>query len=275
MHTIKAISNKIHEQLFRRFIKIEKRIRFVVSALLVSLVLLLSTFFNFDKMWLFIPVLITCSYVLTYFAILEGIEKIEWIMLFLMPILLCVSSYLFYFLFPGRWLTRLPFFILFGVSYYATLLCSNIFNVGVKKSLALYRAAFSVNFLYQTIIAYLLFNNFFSFKINFLGNGLFVGTVTMILAVHLFWAIRLKLALERETLLFAGLVGLVMGELSIVLSFVPVTSSILALFLSASYYSLVGLIFHFIDNRLFKETVREYLIVLGFVLILMILTLSW
>ena len=61
-------------------------------------------------------------------------------MLFLLPILLSVAMYLFYFLFPVRWLTRIPFVLVYGISMYAVLLSSNIFNVGVEKNLQLFLA---------------------------------------------------------------------------------------------------------------------------------------
>src|SRR3989304_6573066 len=128
-------------------IKIDKRVRFVVSAGLLGGIMLFATFFNFDRAIIFIPLIIILTFFFTYFSLVEGIEKMGWFGLFLMPILVSVSFYLFYFLFPGRWLTRIPFLIFYEISIYATLLTSNIFNVGVEKSLGLYRAAFSINFL--------------------------------------------------------------------------------------------------------------------------------
>jgi hypothetical protein len=260
----------------KRFIKVEKRFRFVISAVVLTLAILSSTFFFFEKSYLFIPVLIALAYFFTYFSVLEGIEKVEWFTLFFMPVLLTVSFYLFYFLMPGRWLTRLPFIAIYGISVYAVMLCSNIFNVGVEKNLQLYRAAFSVNFFYQTLVGFILFNLIFSFKQNFFINGIIVGIFGFLLSLHLFWTIRLKNShFEREIILFSLLVGFVLMELAIVLSFVPVKSTIFALFITGSYYGASGLIYNYIDERLFKETVREYLIVWGFVFVITLLSISW
>lgn len=272
---ITKLHSKIFDFLERKFLKIEKRVRFAISTVLISFLMLFSTFFFFDKVWIFLPLLTLSSYVLTYFSVLEEIEKIEWITLFIMPIALTISFYLFYFLFPGRWLTRLPFIIIFSVSYYATLLSSNIFNVGVEKNLQLYRAAFSINFFYQTLIAFLLFNNFFSLKLNFFYNGILTGVVSFLLALQLIWTVRLNLALEEYIIRFSLLIALVIFELGVALSFVPLASSIFALFLSAAYYCLAGVIFHYYDQSLFKETIREYLTVLAFVGIITLLSISW
>lgn len=264
-----------YDKLIKSCLKIEKRARFVISAFLLTLLMLFSTFFFFDKAWIFIPLFILFTYILTFFSIIEGIEKIEWLMLFVMPVVFIVSFYFFYFLFPVRWLTRLPFLIIFSISVYALILVSNIFSVGVEKSLQLYRAAFSVNYFYQTLIIFLIANLLFSSKMSFIANGLVVFIAVLVLAAHLFWSITLKLNLEKRTFFFGLLMAVILTEEVILFSFIPFKTSILALILTASYYSLAGLTYSYLDNRLFKETIREYLIVLGFVFLIGILTLTW
>ncbi len=259
----------------KKILKIEKRFRFVISALVLTGALLFSTFFFFDKAIVFVPLLAILSYWFTYFSLIEGIEKIEWFTLFFIPVSLTISFYLFYFLFPGRWLTRIPFVAIYGVSIYAVLLCSNIFNVGVEKNLQLYRAAFSVNFFYQTLISFLVFNLLFIVGQSFFVNGLIVGGSSFLLSLHLFWSIKLDHHFERDIVLYAFLVGLVLLQLAVVLSFIPIKSTIAALFLIASYYSLTGLIYSYIDQRLFIETIREYVIVLIFVFLITLLSISW
>lgn len=255
--------------------RIDKRYRFVISTVILTVIILVSTFFSFASGFIFIPLLFIVSYALTYFSLLEGIEDMSWFGLFLMPVIVTLSFYFFYFLFPARWLTRLPFISLYAISIYAMLLCSNIFNVGVEKNLQLYRAAFSVNFFYHAVSSFFIFNLLFSFQQVFLVNAIVVGVMGFILSLHLFWTIRLNKHLDKEILQYAILVAIVLTQLAIVISFLPLKIPIYALFLTASYYSLTGLIYNYIDQRLFKETVREYSIVLIFVGIITILSLSW
>lgn len=256
-------------------LKIEKRVRFVISALILSLLLLISTFFFFDKAIFFIPLFILVTYFLTYFSVLEGIDKSEWIMLFLIPVIFSVAFYLFYFLFPVRWLTRLPFIVIYAVAIYAILLTSNIFNVGVEKSLQLYRAAFSINYFFQTIIIFLIANILFSARENFMINALLIGASVFPISFQLYWTIKLNLELERDLFLYAFLTAFVLAQIVLVLSFVPFKPSIMALVVTASYYSISGLVTAFIDTRLFKQTVREYLILLGIVVAIALLTINW
>jgi len=255
--------------------RIEKRVRFIISTLILTTILLISTFFFFDKAWFFIPVFIIVSYLCTFFSILEGIEKIEWATLFLMPVLVTISFYLFYFLFPVRWLTRIPFVTFYAISIYAMFLVSNIFNVGVEKSLQLYRAAFSVNYFYQSLVMFLFSNLILSLKLNFLLSVLFLFLLGTVIATHLFWSIKLELYLEKQIIQFGLLVGFIILQTSLIASFIPLQTSIMALLISCVFYSVGGLTYLYLDQRLFKETVREYLFVLGFVLIVIILMINW
>jgi len=259
----------------KKAIKIDKRIRLVISVLILGLLMLFSTFFNFDKVIFFMPVFIITTYLLCYFSLLEGIKKIGWFGLFLMPELITLFFYLFYFLFPARWLTRLPFIFIYEVSIYAVLLCANIFNVGVEKNLQLYRAAFSINFFYQAVVSFLFFNVLFSFKYNFLINMIGAGISTFLLSLQLFWSIKLNRYLDKEVLVYSVLTALLMVETSLIVSFIPLRTVVYALFLTATYYSVTGIIHHHIDEKLFKETIREYVSVWVFVLIITLLSLSW
>lgn len=257
------------------FLRIEKRLRFVISTLVLVFLVLFSTFFQFNAALVFVPIIILASYFLTYFAIIEEIEKSEWFTLFVIPVVFTVSFYLFYFLFPVRWLTRVPFIVLYGISTYAILLTSNIFNVGVEKSLQLYRAAFSVNYFYQTVIIFLVSNIIFFVRGMFLLNGVVAGIITFPLSLQLYWSIKLNQTIDRDLLRYSLFTALIIAQIVIISSFVPLRPTIAALFTTVSYYSLSGLVTAFLDNRLFKNTIREYVFVFGFVLIIALLTLDW
>lgn len=259
----------------KKAIKIDKRIRLVISVLTLGLLMLFSTFFNFDKALFFLPIFIFTTYSLSYFSLLEGIKKFSWFGLFLMPELITLFFYLFYFLFPGRWLTRLPFIFIYEVSIYAVLLCANIFNVGVEKNLQLYRAAFSINFFYQAVVLFLFYNVLFSFKYNFIINVIGAGISAFLLSLQLFWTIRLNRHLDKTVLIYSLFTALLMAESGLIASFIPSRTAVYALFLTATYYSVTGIIHHHIDEKLFTETIREYVSVWIFVLVITLLSLSW
>lgn len=270
-----SLLKKIDKLLKKNFLRVEKRLRFVISALLMSSLMLISTFFFFNYAWMFVPFLIVMAYFLTYFSVLEGIEKIEWLTLFLMPVAVTVSFYLFYFLFPVRWITRIPFIFFYGLSIYASLLISNIFNVGVEKSLQLFRAAFSVNYFYHALVSFLFFSIVISLKTNFILNFILIFSISFIQCVQLLWSVRLELKISKTIVYYSLLIALLIAQSMVLFSFIPLKTSVLALFLTTMYYSISGIIYHQIDQKLFKQTIREYIFVIGFVSVIVLLSIQW
>lgn len=271
---LKTLIRKAQDKINKSFLKVEKRLRFVFATLFITGLMLFSTFFFFDKVFLFLILFIFVSYSVTYFAILEGINGIEWFGLFVVPVFLTISYYLFYFLFPIRWLTRLPFILIFGISFYAILLVNNILNVKMEKSLPLYRAAFSVNFFLQVVIIFLFSSSLLSFHFDFLINAFIISFLVYFLSLQLFWSARMSEVIDKEIVNYSLLVSLVIFEFLIFLSFLEIRTTIYSLFIASSYYSLGGIIYSWLDKKLFKETIREYLIVFGFILIILLLSIK-
>ncbi len=266
----------IYKRWFKFVNFIPKRIRIVVCTTIMTLTVLLSTFFPFgETWWIFLLVLTLVSYVTTYIAIFEGIDGVEWYMLFIVPIILTIALYLFYSLLPVRWLTRLPFLLLYGLSYYGILLTSNIFNIGVEKSIQLYRAAFSVNFLMQVLIVFLIMQVTLTFKQNFTINGVVMLLSSLLLSIQLFWTVSPTDEFNRSILIYSNTTAIILLQLAVLLSFIPFKTNVAALILTAGYYSIAGIIYHRLGNTLFKNVVREYSFVIAFVFLIAILTLRW
>lgn len=270
----------LHKRKFNDFFNfiniVPKRIRIVASLFVMTFLLLVSTFFDFtDWWWLFTLIFLVVTFVLTYISVFEGLDGVEWIMLFIMPICFTFVFYLFFSLLPVRWLTRLPYITFYAFGFYAILLTSNIFNVGVDKSIQLYRAAFSVNYLFQTLIIFLFMQVILSFQQPFWVNCLAIAGAASIVATQLFWSVNPISEFRKETVEYGGLVGFLLMQIAAIISFIPFKSSVGALILTACYYSITGLMYHHIDQRLFKQVVREYVVVLVFVSIIAILTLQW
>lgn len=261
--------------LYRFFDHVDKRQRFVISTLILTFLILMSSFLTFNQIKYFVFIIAGMVYFLTFFSILEGIKKFEWLMLFILPVYFTTAFVLFYFLLPVRWLTRLPFIIIYGISIYAILLSSNIFNVGVEKSLQLFRAAFSVNYLFLTLTLFLMFNLILSFQLNFFINFVLIFLFTLPINLQFLWSINPKIIIESAIIKYALLIALIIAEIGLVFSFVPIKSTLLAIFLTACFYGLVGLFQAYIEERLFRERIREYIFVFIFVFIITILSISW
>lgn len=255
--------------------RIGKRQRFIISSFSLTGVLLLSTFFSFQEIYLFVPLIFVAVYAATYFSILEDITEHEWVMLFLHPVYLSIVFYLFYFFLPQRWLTRLPFIVIYTIAIYAVMLSQNIFNVGVSKSLQLFRAAYSVNFLFLTISAFLAYSLIISLRMYFFFNFALIFIATVPLAVHLLWSVEPASKLSKNLLRQSILISLLIAEAGMLLSFIPVNQSIYALILTSVYYGLCGLFQVYLQGSFFKERIREFVFVFIFTLIIFILGTRW
>jgi hypothetical protein len=58
-------------------------------------------------------------------------------------------------------------------------------------------------------------------------------------------------------------------------SFISLKPAIFAIFVTACYYGLTGLLYHYLDQKLFKQVIREYLFVFGFVGCIVLLSMPW
>lgn len=259
----------------RLLARIDKRQRFLIATCILTALLFFSSFFSFQEIYVFVPVIFLVVYIFTFFSILEGISHHEWTMLFLHPVYFSIVFYLFYFFLPQRWLTRLPFIVIYTISIYAILLSQNIFNVGVTKSLQLFRAAYSVNFLFLTISAFLTYSLIISLRLYFFWNFLLIFVTTLPLTLHLLWSIEPKAKVGKSIFFQSVFVALLIAEMGVLLSFIPVNQSVFALILTSLYYGVCGLFQVFLQGSFFKERIREYLFVLVFVLVIFVLTVQW
>ncbi len=257
------------------FMKIGKRQRFILATFLLALFYMCGTFFSIEQAFFIVPLLACGVYLLTYGALLEGIHKHERVMLFIPTIYFSIVLYLFYFFVPQRWLTRLPFMTIYIVSMYALLLCQNIFNVGVSKSIQLFRAAFSVNYLFLTICSFLAYSLIASLRLHSVVNGVLIVVVSFPLVLHMLWSVDPTDIVERERLHNASLLSLIIGEIGVLLSFMPVNQSIFALTLTSLFYAVTGILQLHMQDILFKERVREYLFVLVSAVVVLFLTIGW
>ena len=95
------------------------------------------------------------------------------------------------------------------------------------------------------------------------------------LALQTFWSINLEAKLSRNLIIYAGIVSLGIGELAGALSFWPVQNASYSLLITASTYTLMGVLQQHLLGRLFPNTIREYILVFIFTFILTIITTKW
>src|SRR3989339_565426 len=263
------------KHLYNLLRKIDKRQRLLIAVAIILAFNLIIVLFPIRVAVFLIPIDIVIVYGATYIALLEDIENIEWLVLFILPISLAISLLLFYYLLPVRWLTRIPYLAVLGIGMYASILSVNIFNVGVEKSLPLYRAAYSVSNFLSLLAFFLLYTVLYSFRLHFLLNTFFGMLLAWPLLFHNVWAANPKSVLEERVYKFATIETVLLSGSIFILNFMPIKTNIYALYTVAIIYLLSGLTQEIMTDTVFKERVREYLIVFLLLTILIFATASW
>lgn len=223
----------------------------------------------------------------------EDFAGIEWLTLPILPAMFAIAALLVFPLLPPSFdlilsiqvtadtslilasALKLVFLASFIIGYYASVLTANIYNVAAIRNIQLLRVAHSIGFLMTVGTALLFYIVLFSLHLSGFYNFLLVVLISGPLAFQAVWSISLEQKIGERTRIYALITTAILGEVAWVLSFWPVGISIIALFLTAIFYEMVGIIqFHF-DERLNFRVANEFVLVVVAVFLITILTAAW
>lgn len=238
-----------------------KRQKIIISTILVFLGFLFTTQgSNILYRYQYAIVLVMMSYLLSVWALSEGMTKLKAVILLILPTLYIFSITSFYFLFREiRWLTRIPAGIFLGASFYLLLLTQNVFNIASIRNIPLYRAATSSSFIFTILTSLLLYSVIFALNLPFYWNGLAMAFLSFILLLQMFWTIDMN-QISSQILIYAMVIGLLIGEVALALSFWPAQPFVKALIMSPFLYSMGGISNEQLRNKISRGVVVEYLI---------------
>jgi hypothetical protein len=255
----------------KKFFTLSKRKKFVLISFLLSFGLLgVQNFFDFYR-YIAILALSGVTAGLVFWSLREDLKKIGWLMAVILPVLFTASVNLFYFLLPEKLITRIILFVLFAVGMYALLLTENIFSVAAIRTIQLLRAAHALGFVFSLLIAFLLFDTIFSFKLDPWFNAGLVLAASFPLVLQGIWCTTLQETLTKEVSYYSLALAWSIGLGAFFISMWPVSIIIASLFLVTILYVGLGIIQQAMVGRLFKQTLKEYLRVGVVVLIVIFL----
>jgi len=252
-----------------------RREKFILSSLLLTFALFGIQLVPLELRVLAIALFFFLTYVVSAWALLEDLNGAEWFMIVPFPGVYAIAVSLFYYLLPENIWSRLAILGIFGIGMYALYLTSNIFSVAKMRTIQLLRAAQAIALLFTLIIALLLYNTLFSLYPPFWVNGFIVCVISFPLALFSLWSIELPKKIDRSLYYQAIAAGLTVGELAMVLSFLPASLWTISLYLVSLLYVLLGVMTTKISQRLFKNTVWEYLSVWGVISVIFFVLLEW
>lgn len=254
---------------------LNKRQKIIVVAVILTFGLLSTQLVNFSLRFRFLTGVSILAFLLSLWALWEGINKTKALVILILPTLYTLAVASAYFLLPVRWLTRIPLALFFGLTIYLLLLAQNVFNVSSARTIPLYRAAFTGSFISIIATAFFIFQVIWAFKMIFFFNGLFVAVVSFALSLSLFWAIKMEDRLTGEVLVPGLLLSLIMGELAMAFSFWPMVPLTYSIILISALYVLLGLSVDNARGRVTRGDTGIYLAIVSFIWVLAFLVTSW
>ena len=212
---------------------------------------------------------------LAIFALWGELSGIKYFLLLLLPVYFVTGSSLFYFLLPVRWLTRLPFALLFGISVYLLMLTSNIYNVAAIRTIALLRAAHAVGLLFSIVATFFLTNVLFSLHLPF--YLIVLGVLAIVTPLYLVgvWSYELAEYISKKVIIYTLIFALVSAEVALVLSFWPVVPINGALAIVTIMYVLLGLGQFVFYEKMKARVVLEHLLVALVVALIILASTRW
>lgn len=255
-------------------LSLKKRHKIIISSFVLSLGLLSTQIVPFYLTNRFIIGLSVLAYILSVWALWEGLNKLKGVVLMILPTLFTLAVASYYFLLPAGWWTRIPVALIFGLTFYTLLLSQNVFNVASIRTIPLHRVASTTVFVLTLLTSFLLFNVVFSLNMPFIFNSIVVFFLSLLLAVQIIWSIEME-NISSLVVIYSLILSLVIGELSLVLSFWPISKGMASLVLSTGLFVILGISTHEFKERLSRGVVWEYLGWGAAIFIIAAFTTSW
>ncbi len=211
--------------------------------------------------------------VLLYISLREDIKGTFYYPILILPALYTTSLVLFYPLTPDRLITKILLMAFYSLGIYSLFLTQNIFAVSAIRTINLMRSARIVSFVLTIVVLFLLTNIIFSFRFSVFVNPFLIFLVIFLLNFQSLWSYALNRTYITDAIKTSAIISLCLTELSIALNLWPVTAAIYSIFITGIFYAYSGLAHAWMEKRLFRGVLWEYVWV-GFLAVLILIFFS-
>lgn len=254
--------------------EIDKRQKFVIAVLFLSLGLFFSEF-HFGKSGFYISIIASfLTDIFLYWSIRNDLKENFSYPVFILPFFYSLAFGLYYFLVPPRLFSRVILTSLYAFGLYSLFLSQNIFTVSSIRTIALLSGARIVSYVITLVSYFFLTNILYTFHLPILPTMIILSGYTYLLIYHSLWTYSLQKSPYPIPLWALGLCICLM-EASLILWFWPSSPTVLALFLTGFFYTIVGLTHVWMEKRLFRGALWEYVWVGTIVFFVLLLFSSW
>jgi hypothetical protein len=252
----------------------DKRQRFISSIALLAIGLFVSEHFLGKSGVLIVFGLSLLTVVLLYLCLRKDLKNnFSW-QIFILPFFFSLSFGLFYLLVPARYITRIIMTSLYAIGLYSLFLSENIFTVSSIRTIALLSSAKTVTVALTLLSFFFLSNVVFSLHLNIFLTVLLVFLYSFPIILQSVWIYTFEKK-DFSSILWVVSLTICILESTILLWFWPSTPTLIALFLSGIFYSILGLTHVWLEKRLFKGVIWEYFWVILVLLIVLVFFTSW
>lgn len=252
-----------------------KRRRFVLTSILLSLGFVAIQFLNDQNRFWTIGALGILTVVLFAWSLWENLGRNMTLLTLVLPTMFTIGVGVFWFLLPSNIYTKIPIVLFYGIGMYVLSLTMNIYSVAAVRTIALLRAAKGVGFVLSLVTAFLVFDTLLSLRSELYVLAPLIFIISLPLYLQGLWTVTLDSKFSKSLLTLSAIFSLITAQIAVALYFWPVTVVVGSLFLTVTFYMLLGLGQAKLDDRLFPATVREYLVVGALVFMAVFFSTHW
>jgi hypothetical protein len=234
-----------------------KRQRFILAVVVLSVGLFVSEYILGKSAISIIFVLSLLTVVSLFLTLRKDLKDNFSPQVFILPFFYSLAVGLFYLLVPTRMITRIGITSLYALGLYSLFLSENIFTVSSIRTIALLAGARTVSLVLTLLSFFFISNVVFSFHINVFITLLLVFAYSFLIVLHSIWTYALESNLLSEIFWVLSLTFCLV-EVAVFLWFRQGSPTVLALFLTAIFYVLIGLTQAWFEKRLFRGVILEY-----------------
>ncbi len=256
-------------------ISIDKRKKFVIGVALLSGILFITEL-QFGKSGFIIAAFLSfLTNVFLYWAIRHDLKENFSLNVFILPFFYSLAFALFYFLIPARLLFRLALTSFYAFGLYSLFLSQNIFTVSAIRTIALLSGARIVSFVLTLLSIFFLTNIVYTLHLHIFPTIVLIALYSYPLVYQSLWTYVLQKTEEHPLILWSGIITLCLIEVASALWFWPTSPTVIALFITGFFYTLVGLSHVWLEKRLFRGVLWEYVWVGVAVFFTLLVFTSW
>lgn len=234
-----------------------KRQKFILSVLVLSVGLFIAEYVLGRSGIIIALILSFLTSFFLYLSLREDLKENFTPQVLILPFFYTLAIGLFYLLVPARLLTRFAMTFLYALGLYSLFLSENIFTVSAIRTIQLLSGARTISLVLTMLSYFFISNVVFSFHTNIFITLILVTLYTFPIVLHSVWTYAQEKNLFSQVF-WVLTITICLVEVAAFLWFNQASPTVIALFLTAIFYVILGLTHAWFERRLFRGVILEY-----------------